>query len=314
MGRLAGAGGGVLLGALGAALYFGVVTGSPGAVILAYLAQLPLFAAGLWLGVGAAAAAGLTASVILLAASDLVAAALFAALYAAPVVLLVRLALLARSKPAGAIEWYPPGMLAGWLAGLGLAMLAAALLCLGGPSGIEALLRHALAPAIGYFADASGVDREALTAVLVLVIPGFVIGSWMMMTVSNAILAQGVLARFGLAWRPSPDLATLVLPNWVTLLLAIAAVASLFGGAARFVGINLMLVLATPVCLAGLAVLHAVMRRLARPQVPLVIFYVLAGLFGWPLLVIAIVGLLDAPLGLRRRFARPRSVGGPSHD
>ena len=27
---------------------------------------------------------------------------------------------------------------------------------------------------------------------------------------------------------------------------------------------------------------------------PLVAFYVLAGLFGWPLLVIAVVGLLDA--------------------
>ncbi|MGH7048519.1 MAG: DUF2232 domain-containing protein [Stellaceae bacterium] len=304
----------MLLGALGAALYLVVLTGSPAAVILAYLAQLPLFAAGLWLGVGAAAAAGLTASAVLLGASGFFAAALFMALYAAPVVLLVRLALLARSGPASALEWYPPGLLTGWLAGLGLAMLTAALLCLGGPSGIETLLRHALGPAIGYFADASGADRATLTAGLVLVIPGFVIGSWMAMTASNAILAQGVLARFGRAWRPSPDLAALVLPRWITPLLAIAAAASLFGGAARFAGVNTMIVLAVPVCLAGLAVLHAVLRRLARPQIPLAIFYVCAGLLGWPLLVIAIVGLLDAPLGLRRRFAQPRSVGGRRDD
>ncbi len=40
------AGTGALLGALGAALYLAVLTGSPGALILVYLAQLPLFAAG----------------------------------------------------------------------------------------------------------------------------------------------------------------------------------------------------------------------------------------------------------------------------
>ena len=44
------AGTGALLGALGAALYLAVLTGSPGALILVYLAQLPLFVAGLWLG------------------------------------------------------------------------------------------------------------------------------------------------------------------------------------------------------------------------------------------------------------------------
>jgi hypothetical protein len=307
MGRLGTVGTGALLGALGAALYLAVLTGSPGAVILAYLAQLPLFAAGLWLGVGTAAAAGLTAAAILLASRDLVAAGLFAALYAAPVVLLVRQALLARRLPDGGIEWYPPGLLTGWLAGLGLGVLAAALFAFGGPGGIEASLHQLLAPAIDRFVDESDAARGALTALLVLVIPGVVVGSWMLMTVSNALLAQGVLARFRLAWRPSPDLADLILPNWITALLAIAAAASIFGGVARFVGVNVMIVLATPVCLAGLAVLHALARRLARPQVALVGFYVLAGLFGWPFLVIAILGLLDAPLGLRRRFA-PASI------
>ena len=98
MGRPGIAATGALLGALGAALYLAVLTGSPGALILVYLAQLPLFAAGLWLGVAAAAAAALTASMVLLAAGGMVAAMLFAGLYAAPVVLLVRQALLARQR------------------------------------------------------------------------------------------------------------------------------------------------------------------------------------------------------------------------
>jgi hypothetical protein len=69
--------------------------------------------------------------------------------------------------------------------------------------------------------------------------------------------------------------------------------------------INVMIVLAIPFCFAGLAVLHTAVRGLRRPQVPLVGFYVLAGLFGWPLVVIAVVGLLDALFGLRRHFAQP---------
>ncbi len=117
MGRPGIAGIGALLGALGAGLYLTVLTGSPGAMILVYLAQLPLFAAGLWLGIGAAAMAALTASAVLLAAGGVIAAALFAGLYAAPVVLLVRQALLARNGPEGALEWYPPGLLTAWLTG-----------------------------------------------------------------------------------------------------------------------------------------------------------------------------------------------------
>jgi Predicted membrane protein (DUF2232) len=310
MGRLGIAGIGALLGAAGAALYLAVLTGSPGSLILVYLAQLPLFLAGLWLGVGAAAVAGLTGSLVLLAASDMAAAALFAGLYAVPVFLLVRQALLARNGPTGAIEWYPPGTLTAWLTGLGLAAFAVALMLLGGPNGIETLLREALTPALDRFVDDSASGRDALSQWLALIIPGVVAASWMVMTASNATLAQGVLARFGASWRPSPDLAALTLPRWIPVLLAFAAAGAAFGGEVRFLGINIMIVLAIPFCLAGLAVLHTLVRRLSRPAVPLVAFYVLAGLLGWPLLVITLLGLLDTSFGLRRRLAPPHPVGG----
>jgi Predicted membrane protein (DUF2232) len=314
MGRLATLGPGFVLGALCAALYLAVLTGSPGALILAYLAQLPLFAAGLWLGVGSSVVAGATASIILLAVGGLSAAGAFAALYAAPIVLLVRQALLARRAPDGALEWYPAGQLTAWLTGIGLVLLGAGIAFLGGPSGTEASLSGMLAAAIDRFADESGTSPETLTRLLALVMPGAVAASWMVMTASNGILAQGVLARFRRACRPSPDLAALTLPIWPTALLAAAAVASLFGGSLRFFGVNVLILLSVPFCLAGLAVLHTAVRRLPRPQIPLVAFYVLAGLFGWPLLVITVLGVLDAPLGLRRRFAPSRSIGGKIDD
>jgi len=44
--------------------------------------------------------------------------------------------------------------------------------------------------------------------------------------------------------------------------------------------------------------------------VPLVGVYVLTGLFGWPLLVVIFLGLLETSLGLRRNIRPPRSIGG----
>jgi hypothetical protein len=309
MGRLAILGAGAILGALGAGCYLAVLAGSPGGLILTYFAQLPLFAAGLWLGVGSALAAGATASVILLAEGGIPAGAAFAAVNAAPVVLLTRQALLARSGPDGALEWYPPGILTAWLSGLGIAGLAAAVVVLGGASGIETSLNNLLTPFFDRLANESEASRATLIRVLALVTPGALAASWMTMTASNAILAQGVLVRFGKAWRPSPDLAGLTLPVWLSALLIAAAMLTVLGGTARFLGVNLLILLSVPFCLAGLAVVHTAVRRLARPQFALVAFYVLAGLFGWPLLAIAVVGALDAPLGLRRRFAPLRSTG-----
>jgi hypothetical protein len=305
VGRLEVAGIAALCGALGACPYLVALTGSPGSVILVYLTQLPLFLAGLWLGVGAAALAGLAAALILLATSDIMGSVVFGALNAVPVVLLVRQSLLARTAVGGGIEWYPPGLLAAWLTGLGLTGIAAALVLLGGPEGVQAALRQVLAPALGRLVDENTPGGGELTNLLALIMPGIVAASWMVMAATNGSLAQGLLARFAASWRPSPDLAALDLPKWIPVLLATAAVATAFGGSARFLGINIMIVLAVPFCLAGLAVLHTIARRFARPAPLLVTFYVLAGIFGWPLLLIVLIGLLDSSLGLRRRLASP---------
>jgi hypothetical protein len=128
-----------------------------------------------------------------------------------------------------------------------------------------------------------------------------------MMLVANAALAQGLLARFGRNWRPSPDIAGLGLPMWLPLVLGVAAAAIMVGGSLRFIGINMMIALSVPFCLAGLAVLHAAVRRLSHPVMALIGFYVVAAMFGWPFLAVAVLGLLESWLGLRHRFSSPRS-------
>ena len=310
MGRIGLAGVAALCGALAASPYLLSLSGSSSSLILVYLAQLPLFLAGLWGGVNAAALAGLAASIVLLAASNLMAVGLFAALNVVPVVLLMRQALLARPAADGGTEWYPPGLLTAWLTGLGLAGIGGALILRGGPDNLQASTREALAPALDRLFAENASDRDELAGLMAMIMPGVVAASWMTMTVTNGALAQGLLARFGASWRSSPDLAMLTLPLWVPVAFALSAAATAFGGTGRFLGVNVMIALGVPFCLAGLAVLHAMARRLPRPAVLLVGFYVLAGLFGWPLLLAILLGLLDASLGVRRRLPALGSIGG----
>ena len=307
MGRLRTAAVAIACGGAGACLYLAVMLGTPGALILVYLTQLPLFLAGLWLGTAAVALAGLTGVFVLLAASDLLGAAVFAALNAVPVVLLVRQALQARRRSDGTLAWYPSGLLTAWLTALALAGIAVALLVLGGPQGLQTVLQGVVGQMLDRLAQRPLANRDQVAEALAMVIPGIVAASWMVMTVANAALAQGVLARFGASWRPSPDLAGLGLPLWVPVALGVAAAATVFGGTLRFVGINMMIALSVPFCLAGLAVLHAAARRLTHPAMALVGFYTVAALFGWPFLAVAVLGLLESWLGLRHRLL-PRGV------
>jgi hypothetical protein len=243
MGRPATAAIAVSCGAVAACLYLGIVLGSSGALILVYLTQLPLFVAGLWLGAGAAAVAGASGTLVLLGAYDLLGAAIFAALNAGPVTLLVRQVLLARRRPDGSFAWYPPGLLTAWLTGLALAGIAAAVLLLGGPDGLQAGLREMVAQVLDRIASRPVPNRELVAEALATIIPGVVAASWMVTTVANGALAQGLLARFGANWRPSPPMAALALPVWLTVALAGAAALTIFPGAPRFIGLNMTIAL-----------------------------------------------------------------------
>ena len=307
MGRFSPVAGGTVLGLVAGMMYIAVMLGTPGGLILVYLTQLPLFAAGLWLGVGAAVTAGLTGSLVLLVASNLLGAALFAALNAVPVALLVRQALLARKRPDGTYVWYPPGLLTAWLTFYALAGIGVAMLVLGGPEAMHESLRGVLATVLDRIYGRRVPNRDEVAASLASIIPGVIAASWMVTAIINAALAQGVLARFAANWRPSPSLVALELPIWLHIVLGATAAAAIFGGTARFIGINAMIALSVAFCLGGLAVLHAAARRLTHPMMVLVLFYVTAALFGWPFLVVTVLGLLDIWLGLRRRLA-PQGV------
>ncbi|EKE78181.1 DUF2232 domain-containing protein [Oceanibaculum indicum] len=298
-----------------AALYLSVVLGSPGAFLLAYLAPLPLFLAGLALGLTALLVAGAAAFVIVgLASGSLMAAGLYLGIEVLPVAVLVRQALLSRPVMAGeegsGIEWYPLGRLTALLAAMAATVLVIIwLVFAGSEGGLEAAVRTFLNAGLQGMLQAGGAETGEITpaiALMAALFPGIAAASWVVMIAVNGALAQGLASRFGRNLRPSPDMATLELPRALLVALVVAAVVGLVApGGLGYIGRNLLVVLGMAYLFAGLAVVHGFILKLAARQVLLVVVYVTMVLFGWPVLLVMLLGIVDQLFGLRRRFAGP---------
>jgi hypothetical protein len=299
-------------GLVAALLYLSVLTGSLGALILVYLVQLPLFAAGLSLGAKAVLIAGGTATLVTAAVGGVLSGVLFFLAEALPPMLLVYQALRSRTDGTGAVAWYPPGRLVLWLCGIGAAILLGAALFLTGTADgfrgtVHGFLAGQLDALLGTARSATAAGQksqaEAMAEALTAFFPAMAVGSWLIMTTVNGILAQGALARFGLNRRPAPDMAALTLPRWTAGILAASLlIAFVAAGDIGYLGANLAPVLALAYVFAGLAVMHAVLRRQTGRILILVPAY-LALLLGWPVLLVAACGMIDQWFGLRQRFA-----------
>ena len=302
-----------------AALYLSVVLGSPGAFLLAYLAPLPLFLAGLALGLSALLAAGAAACVIVaLASGSVIAAGLYLGIEVLPIAVLVRQALLSRpvvggvadGAGAGALEWYPVGRLTGLLVAMAAAVLVVIwLVFAGSEGGLEGTVQMFLNAGLQGMLQAGGAEAEEMTpaiALMAALFPGIAAASWVVMIAVNGALAQGLASRFGRNLRPSPDMATLELPRVLLGALVVAAVVGLVApDGLGYIGRNLLVVLGMAYLFAGLAVVHGFILRLTARQVLLVVVYVTMVLFGWPVLLVMLLGIVDQLFGLRRRFAGP---------
>jgi hypothetical protein len=112
----------------------------------------------------------------------------------------------------------------------------------------------------------------------------------------------------GYALRPSPDLTTTTPPRWLLpSVVAVAAVALVGSGQLGFLATNIALILSVPYFLTGLAVVHAVSVRWNGRLAILIALYLLLLLFGWPLIVVTGLGMVEHWIGLRRNGAAPGS-------
>ena len=219
-------------GLLSAVLFLSLAKGFAAGMILSYVAPLPLMLAGLSLGWRMAAASGLAAMAAVAAVAGGLSALPFAVTAVLPSVVVARQALLWRGSADGAVEWYPPGLLLGWLTALacGLVVLGA-LLAPSGEAGIEGWVRETVGQTVGMVAPTvPAEDRAKVVGWWVPFFPAMVAGSWLVMSVANAAAAQGILARQGKSRRPSPAYRELTLPVWLGVFLLVACAAAMTGG------------------------------------------------------------------------------------
>jgi len=301
-------------GAISGLLYASAVGGTLGAIMLALLAMLPLFLAGLALGNKAAGIAAIAGLVPVALIAGLAPAANYAVATAVPAAMVVRFALLSRQAADGTAEWYPPGTLVTWLslyaAGI---FLAAVVFFLGVEGGLEGLLRAllgAVAEQMSTGAPAGG-NLAAVLDALAPMMPGMAAATWLLVVAGNAALAQALLVRFGRNMRPSPNIATIAVPTWLVTGVAVgAAVGFLAPGQFGFVGRNLAMILAVPYFFVGLAVFHAWVQRTGVGNFAYFVFYAGLALFLMTLSLLAVmavaaVGLFDQFVDLRGQKSGP---------
>lgn len=307
---------GIGAGAAAALLFASVTSGSLLSVVLFYLAPLPVMIAGLgwthW-------AALLAAAVGSLAVAAVFGGVLFLAFVAgvgAPAWWLCYLSALARPIPAAdggqpSLEWYPPGRLVLWAAAAGAVVAIVVTLAMAKlPTDADSLRAGLTA----YFADmfradtgGDGVPVVANTKrfidFLVMAVPPAAAVVATVTTVVNLWLAGRVVKFSGRLVRPWPDIPAMGFPPIAAAALGAAVAVTFTGGLLAILASIVTASLIMAYAVLGFAVLHAVTRGQASRPFLLGGIYASVIVFGWPVLMLAVLGLVETFFGLRARAA-----------
>jgi Predicted membrane protein (DUF2232) len=304
-------------GAAAALLFASVASSSLFSIFLFYLSPLPIMIAALgwsqWAGlIGVAFAAAALAVMF-----EPVFFIAFLIIIGLPAWWLGYLALLARpatNAGAEALEWYPVGRLMIWAAVLATLMIVVAIAAFGGSedsfradlrSGLERILRlqtRASAQAPLVIRDIK--DPGRLLDFLVMAIPPAAVVIATVTNLANLWLAGRIVHLSGRLRRPWPALPAITLPAFTSALLAAAAAASFVPGLTRMLATAFAAALLMVYALVGFAVLHAITRGMDSRRIVLAGVYSAVVVFGWPALMMTLLGLADAFIDIRGRFGR----------
>lgn len=310
---------GICAGAVAALMFAALATGSVLAMVLFYLAPLPIMIAALGWSHVAAMAAVFAGSVALFVVFNAVFALAFLIGVGWPAWWLGYLALLARAVDTDGteqIEWYPTGRLVFWAALLGAVILTVAIPQFGTDAesfhaalraGFERIFRLQTGTADTEPLKLPGVSDPALFfEFFAVVVPPAAAALTATTLLFNLWLAARVVKVSGRLRRPWPELSSLALPPHATALFALAIAGTFLPGLAGIIAGLFAASLTVAYATLGLAVLHSVTRPLRSGAVVLAGVYAAIVLLGWPLLVIMLLGLADGLFDLRARMARKR--------
>lgn len=297
-------------GALSSVLALSLITGSSLALFLAYLAPFPLFLVGLGNGGKPAAIAAFSGIVFATFLGGPITGCIFAVMNALPSWLAIRLVLTSRTRE-GHEEWFPIGNIlttfsiyASVLFLLGLAFFVT------GADSIAQIVRDFLSSMINSIAPSLKTEQMAeMVDFITNFFPAMTLVSWILMTMINAILAQGVLAKSGRALRPSPKYGEMTLPDLTSwALIACAVITVLSSGDIEYVARNLTMVMGLAFFVLGLSVVHKAVRMTRFSGVLLGAFYSLLLLSIWVALPVIGLGLIEQWIGLRGKIPVPAEI------
>lgn len=316
-------------GAASALLFASIASGSPLSFALANFAQLPIMLAAIgWTHVAGLLAA-LIASVGLAVATTGSVAVAFLLGIGLPAWWIGYLALLARPatgpNPAH-MEWYPVGRIVAWTAIASALVVIVTMLRYGfDVTQVQAGLRRELERALRFLSGSpanaplalpSVKNPDRLLDILVLIVPPMKATALTATSLLNLWLAALIVRVSGRLKRPWPEISQMIFPPFAATVLAIAVAGTflpdMIGLASGVFTASLLLAYA----LLGFAVLHAITAGLKGRGFMLTGLYFTVGLFGWPIVLMSLVGLLETVVALRARAAarrKPPSPPGPIH-
>jgi len=292
-------------GAAAALLFASIATGSVLSLALFYVSPLPILIVALgwshWAGLVAAlvAFAGLTA----LFGNNFSAAFLLS--IGLPAWWLSYLALLARpvATPGGTVlEWYPVGRIVLWTAALSALVVVAGLSMLGSTEEIiRGELRRSFETVLRRQGPLELGESSAVEALAAAAPPAAAIS----ITLINLIslwLAGRIVKVSNRLRRPWPDLTQIEFPPTAAAILGLLLVGIMLAGLIGLVSAVFAASLCTAYVVLGFAVLHTITRGMNTRGLVLSTAYV-AALLIWPvLLLVALLGVADSLMGIRRRF------------
>ena len=309
---------GISAGAATALLFASVASGSALSVPLFYLAPLPILIAAMGWSHWAGLIAAIFASASLAAVFGWFFFIAFLIGIGLPAWWLGYLALLARpAGPPGGLEWYPVGHLVFWAAIIGAGIVIAGMLTLGSDlDNFRASLRSGLERMLNIQPrqPASPTDtapQSRLLDILVAVLPP---AAAVLATITNVVnlwLAERIVKVSGRLRRPPSDLSAMRFPVYAPALTAAAVAASFLSGIAGISGGVLAASLLMAYAILGFAVLHMITRGMGSRPFTLGSTYVAVLIFGWPVLVMSLLGLADSAFDLRGRATRRRGPSNP---
>lgn len=225
--------------------------------------------------------------------------------YIGPVFILVQRGLLSRNVDKDQIEWYPSGLLLANLIayGIGLIILQSYLTDWAHET---AQLQLQFTEQAKKLPSDQQLYYNQMSSMMLSFFPGIMAVSITGLQILLALFAQKILEHKNLNLRPMPRFIDISLPWWLWIALAFCGigVVAFYESTIGLIAKNVILLLIFAFFLEGLSIIHAFSRKIKNGNFKLRIFYLFVIVFGWLIIIVALLAIFEPWLQLRQRFSK----------